>query len=343
MSHLPFLTGGDISLLASMERLGQRYFDGDQKRDLLEIFGARGCNCMRLRLWCNPSGEDIFTSDLAQTITLGRRIKAAGMLLILDIHYSDTWADPGHQPKPRAWDNLHGATLCETVRRYSRETIEAMCVQGAMPDIVQIGNEITNGMMWPDGAQNQNGDFANLAALIEAGTRGVCEGAGEYSPQIMIHIDRGADGKTTRWFFEAVESHGLTYDLIGQSYYPFFHGVLELFEDNMKRTAETFGKPIVLVEVGASAQRGVWDGADAKSLEFEASPAGQLRYLEAVIRIMRALPDDLGRGVIWWAPEWIAIAGHASSWEGRALFDRAGRALPALDAFAAAQAPPQRN
>ena len=101
----------------------------------------------------------------------------------------------------------------------------------------------------------------------------------------------------------------------------------------MEKSAARFGKPIVVVEAGASAQRGVWDGEDAKSLEYEATPDGQKCYLEDVIQILRALPHELGRGVIWWAPEWMEIEGHASSWEGRALFDRAGHALPALDAF----------
>ena len=317
-----------------MERLGVRYFDGDIERDLLEIFGARGCNCMRLRLWVEPSGEDIFTSDLAQTIELARRIKAAGMLFMLDFHYSDTWADPGHQIKPRAWQELQGEALVQEVRRYSRETIEALRAAGVMPEIVQIGNEITGGMIWPDGKINSDGNFEPLAALIEAGTRGTCEGAAEMVPQIMIHIDRGADWPTTDWFFSQVEAHGLNYDLIGQSYYPYFHGDFESFRDNMTRTAAKFGKPIVVVEAGASAQRGVWDGEDAKSREFEATPQGQARYLEAVMKVTRELPDDLGRGVIWWAPEYIAIEGHKNSWKGRTLFDPQGRAFPAIDAFA---------
>lgn len=333
MSNLPFLTGGDISLLASMERLGQRYFDGDQERDLLAIFASRGCNCMRLRLWVEPLGEDIYTSDLAQTLALGKRIKDAGMLFLLDFHYADSWADPEKQPKPKAWQNLDFGELCEAVRAYSRDCIETLRAGGAMPDIVQIGNEIIGGMIWPEGKLGPRGGFDNLAALIEAGTRGVLEGSGDTRPQIMLHIDRGADWKGTRWFFEQVEAHGLAYDLMGQSYYPFFHGGIELFRETMQMSAARFGKPIVVVEAGASAQRGMWDGVEAKCRDYPATPEGQKRYLEDVIETMRELPDNLGQGVIWWAPEWITIEGHASSWDGRALFDRSGHALPALDAF----------
>ncbi len=144
-----FLTGGDISLLTKMEELGQVYLEGDQPRDLLQIFRARGYNGMRLRLWVHPSGEDIFVNDLPYTLALGRRIKEAGMEFLLDFHYADTWADPSAQPKPAAWANLSFAALTAQVHDYSRDVIAALRVGCAMPDIVQIGNEITRGIVWP--------------------------------------------------------------------------------------------------------------------------------------------------------------------------------------------------
>ncbi len=325
-----FLTGGDISLLTRMEQLGQVYKDRGQARDLLEIFRSRGCNVMRLRLWVQPSGEDIFVNDLAYTIALGRRIKDAGFALLLDFHYSDTWADPGAQAKPASWQNLAFPQLVRQVEVYSRDVITAMCRGGASPNIVQIGNEIPDGMLWPDGRISDNPrGFDGLAALLRAGIAGVQSGAGANAPQIMIHIDRGGDWDGTEHFYDALEAHGIPYDLIGLSFYPFYHGPLESLRDTLVRTARRYGKPINVVETGYP-YAGTWE---QNGLTYPVTPDGQRRFLADLATLVAGVPDGLGHGVIYWAPEWLEINGLRSSWDSRTLFDRDGNALPGLDAL----------
>ncbi|HEX5324940.1 MAG TPA: glycosyl hydrolase 53 family protein, partial [Capsulimonadaceae bacterium] len=167
-ANLPFLAGGDISLLTWEEQHGTVYKDHGKPEDMLKIFKDHGCNFMRLRIWVNPSEKGIFVNDLAYTVALGKRIKKAGFYLDIDFHYSDSWADPGKQIKPAAWRDLPFDQLVTTMQNYTRDAIAAMRKGGAMPDIVQIGNEITPGMLWPDGRDSQGGrdDFANLATLL---------------------------------------------------------------------------------------------------------------------------------------------------------------------------------
>src|SRR5579883_1743103 len=170
--NLPFLAGGDISLLTWEEQHGQVYKDNGKPADLLTLLKAHGWNCMRLRLWVNPTGKGIFVNDLP---------------------YSDTWADPGKQYKPAAWKDLPFDQLVAQVQSYTKDVIATMRRGGAMPDIVQIGNEITPGMLWPDGRDYGTGhDFTNLGKLLKAGIAGMKEGSGkETPPLVMIHIDRG--------------------------------------------------------------------------------------------------------------------------------------------------------
>lgn len=325
-----YLTGGDISLLTKMEQLGQVYKDRGQARDLLEIFRSKGCNVMRLRLWVQPGGEDIFVNGLAYTITLGRRIKDAGFALLLDFHYSDTWADPGAQTKPTAWQDLAFPDLVRQVEAYSRDVVTAMRQGGASPDIVQIGNEIPDGTLWPDGRISDNPQgFDGLAILLRAGIDGVQAGAGANTPQIMIHIDRGGDWSGAEKFYDALEAHSVPYDLIGLSFYPFYHGPLERLRETLARTARRYRKPINVVETGYP-YAGDWEQA---GMTYPVTPDGQRQFLADLIDVVKDVPDGLGHGVLYWAPEWLEINGLGSSWDSRTLFDRDGNALPGLDAL----------
>ena len=332
-----FLTGGDISLLTKVEESGGVFRDGGQPRDLLEIFKARGCNLMRLRLWVNPSGKKDMVCDLDYTVALARRIKKAGFKLLLDFHYSDTWADPAHQTKPAAWKDLPFDELKQRVHDYSRDSIAAFKKADALPDIVQIGNEIKGGMLWPDGKSGGSPNaFDQLAALLKAGVEGTKAGAGDgtaspQTPQIMIHIESGGDKGATQWFFDNVRQRGVPFDFIGLSYYPVWHGPLAQLKDNLKNAATRYGKPVIVVEVGYP-----WQGSnlnDKKApMAYEATPEGQRQFLQDVVAAVRATPNGLGRGVVWWAPEWIPTT-MGKGWSPRTLFDDEGNALPALEAL----------
>jgi arabinogalactan endo-1,4-beta-galactosidase len=334
-----FLTGGDISLLTREEQLGQVYKDHGKARGLLAIFKSDGCNCMRLRLWAHPQGTDIYVNDLPYTIALGRRIKKAGFYLLLDIHYSDSWADAGKQPKPAAWKDLPFDQLVKTVHDYTSQVIAAMARGGAMPDMVQVGNEITGGMLWPDGKDWGPGhDFKNLGVLLKSAIQGVKDGAGSApAPLIMIHIDRGGDWAGTKWFFDNIDAQGVTYDVIGESYYPFFHGPLSQLKTTLDNAAALYHKPIIVVETGYAYRP---DGrADNKAVTYPKTPEGQSQFLQALIATVKSTPDNLGRGVIYWAPEWIPVSGLKGSWNATTLFDDAGNALPGIDVLGRAADP----
>lgn len=327
-----FLTGGDISLLSKVEAAGGVFRDNGAPRDLLAIFKARGCNFMRLRLWVNPSGKADEVCDLAYTIKLAQRIKQAGFKLLLDFHYSDTWADPAHQTKPAAWKDLNFEDLTQRVFDYSRDSIAAFKAAGAMPDMVQIGNEIVGGMMWPDGKSWGTTDaFAKLSALLEAGIKGTQKGAGDAPPQTLIHLDCGGDKAKAQWFFDGLRDQNVEFDVVGFSYYPVWQGPLSQLKENIENAAARYGKPVIVVEAGYP-----WKGSnlsDKKTpMAYPATPAGQKQFLAEVIAAVRAVPNNLGRGVIWWAPEWIPTKGMGN-WSPKTLFDDEGNALAALDAF----------
>ncbi len=339
-TRLPqFLAGGDISLLTLEEEHGQVYKYHGKPMPALQIFQQAGWNCMRLRLWVHPTGKSIFVNDLKYTESLGRRIKAAGFYLVLDLHYSDTWADPGHQFVPAAWQNLNLHQLARKVFTYTRNVVAAMKSAGAMPDMVAVGNEISPGMMWPLGRITSGpGGFANLAVLLKAGIAGVKAGStGGQTPLIMIHLDRGGDWRYTRWFFNRCAKYGVDYDVIGESYYPIFQGNLQALKQTLDHAALMFHKPIVVAETGYAYKDD--ERPAVPGIHYPKTPAGQAKFLTNLMRVVKSTPDNLGRGVIYWAPEWIPMKGIQGSWHAFTLFDDRGEALPGLDVLGRAASP----
>ena len=325
-----FVAGGDVSLLTAMESQGIVYKIDGKPVDALQAMKSAGMNCARLRLWVQPSHEGVIINDLPYTIALGRRVKKAGLLLLLDIHYADTWADPGKQPKPATWANLPVDKLTSTVHDYSRDVISAMRTAGAMPDIVQVGNEIIGGMLWPDGKTWGAGhDFTNLGKFLKSGIQGVKDGSGKSTPPlIMIHIDRGGDWKGTQWFFDGIKAQGVTFDIIGESYYPVFHGPLSGLKETLTNASARYHKPIIVVETAYPYKP---DGrSNSKAMTYPKTPEGQLQFLKDVTATVRQAPGGLGRGVVYWEPEWLPTKGYGGSWDTTALFDDNGNALPAL-------------
>jgi len=324
-----FHTGGDISLLSWMETHGQVYRAGGQPEDLLTTFSNHGCTLMRLRLWVNPNGSDIFVNDLAYTVALAQRIRAAGFDWLLDIHYSDTWADPGAQAIPAAWAGLSLSALAAQVRAYTAQVIATLRDAGAMPAIVQIGNETTDGMLWPTGQISKTG-WGPYATLVKAGIAGVGDGIGTAAaPKIMLHIDRGGDWGATQWFFDNVAAQGIAYDLIGLSFYPQYHGPLSGAKTVLTNTATRYDKGVMVVETGYPFE-GSWSGP---WVTYPVTPAGQRQFLIDLVAHVRTLPNGRGRGVLFWAPEWLPIAGQGSNWGEKTLYADNGSVLPGLAAL----------
>lgn len=331
-----FLAGGDLSFLAREEQLGAVYKDGGGMQDALQIFKAHGWNVVRLRLWVRPTGQREYVNDLPYTVALAKRVKKAGLMFLLDFHYSDIWADPAHQAKPAAWKDLPFDALARQVETYSRDVVTTLRENGAMPDIVQIGNETINGMLWPEGKVEEPDGWARYGTLLKAGIAGVREGAKPLpSPQIMVHINNGADTGLTQWFFDHLnpQKQGIQFDLIGLSYYPDGRNTLAGLKDALAADARKYHKPLVIAET-AFPQNGTAGPDQTVYAEYGRTPEGQRRFLGDLAATVRETPGGLGRGVLYWQPEWVPIDGLPNYNGGNSLFDDQFNALPGLGALA---------
>jgi arabinogalactan endo-1,4-beta-galactosidase len=214
--------------------------------------------------------------------------------------------------------------LVKAVFDYSKETIKAFREAGAMPDMVQIGNEVINGMLWPDGKIPEN--WNNFAELVQAGINGVNAGCDTLNrPKIMIHIDQGGNKERTKYFFDKFLSYGIDFDYIGQSYYPWWHGSLLDLRDNMIFMAETYKKPIILVEVAYCSSPTEYR---KKPAPYPETPEGQKEFLDEVNKVVLNTPDNLGAGIFWWEPA--TTSGGIGT---RDFFDENGNVLPVITVF----------
>ena len=295
----PYAVGADISWLQSQEDNGLVFSDGGVDGDAIEILRDNGMNYIRLRLFVNPQSELGYSQrdgycDLAHTLVMARRIKEAGMYFLLDFHYSDNWADPAKQIMPQAWQTYSYEEVCNAVYEHTKSTLEALKAQGTLPDMVQVGNEVSNGMLWPYGAVRHS--FAGLCGLLKEGIRAVRE----YAPkaEVMVHVALGGQAEESECFFDAMAEYGVDFDIIGQSYYPEWHGTLEELESNAKTLVAKYDKPLIVVEY-------------------------RDHYLD-IERIVRSLPNGMGRGTFIW---------EATSPAWGKLFDSNGAATPALDDY----------
>jgi arabinogalactan endo-1,4-beta-galactosidase len=319
-----YAIGADVSFLAKCEQDGVVFKEYGQPVDVLAMLREHQYNWVRLRVFHDPSVDtDKLPNDLPYTISLAQRAKAQGFHLLLSIHYADGWADPGKQPTPAEWRGLKHKQLVQQVSVYTRDVIAAMVQAGVMPDIVQVGNEVTNGMLWPDGKLPDNWD--NFADLLKAGISGIDAGRGSLPrPRIMIQIERSGDYDAAVWFFDNLIAHHVPFDVMGLSYYPFWHGRIDKLRGNLHDLALRYGRPIIVVETASN-----WlpNRTAARKYDFPESPEGQKAFLQAVDSAVRAIPNGLGQGVFWWEP---AAEGPL---RGRSFFDENGNVLPVITAL----------
>jgi len=339
------IRGADISTLRALEAAGRSFSDAAGTRRAEQILADHGQNLVRLRLWVQPPNE---FNGLADVAAMARRIKQAHMQFLLDFHYSDFWADPGHQDTPAAWQGQDLATLATTVHDYTQSVVAALTAQDTPPDIVQIGNEVTAGMLWPVGELYPAGQpqrWVEFTTLLKAGIAGARDGAPPgRAPQIMIHIDRGGDWGGTQWFYDHMSDYGVDYDLIGLSYYPYWHGSLSDVRRNFDNTAARYGKPIVLVETAYAWTFEDQDGYPnivgpwySPPPEYPITPVGQALFIRDLLSVVARTPDHLGLGVVYWEPAWIPGVGwkpgEGNAWDNQTVFDADGRALVSIDAM----------
>jgi arabinogalactan endo-1,4-beta-galactosidase len=336
--------GADLSFESQEEAAGAHFSDDGTPGSPLQILNNHGLNYVRLRLWVDPPPG---YSDLASDLAMARRIYAAGDKLYLDIHYSDFWADPQHQTIPAAWQGQNLEQLRATVREYTRRVIAAFAAQGTPVDMVSIGNEIRNGILWPVGQVDwtANTGWGNLTTLLKAGVAGARSGnPSGHELRVMLHFDEGGNNSDSRTFFDHMVAGGVPFDVIGLSYYPFFHGPLTAMRANVDDLATRYGKPIVIAESqypwtlagGDSTGNFVWQ-ASQLSDGYPATPGGQLSFYNDVLSILAQVPNHRGLGLFYWEPEWIPGVGWqpgaGTPNDNLTLFSFTGQALPSVGLF----------
>jgi arabinogalactan endo-1,4-beta-galactosidase len=304
-----FIKGADISWVTQMESAGVKFYDKNgTQQDLFALMKSLGMNAIRLRAWVNPADGWCNTADV---LAKAQRAKAADMKIMIDFHYSDTWADPGKQPKPAAWASLDFATLTKTLHDYTVNVMTNLKTNGITPDWVQVGNETNDGMLWEDGRASKN--MANFAALIKAGYAAVKEVSS--TSKVIVHISNGYDNALFRWMFDGLKANGAQWDIIGMSLYPSASNWADYDTKcltNINDMVSRYSTPCMVVEVGMDA------GSASTSRDF----------LSDIITKVNSVAGGNGLGVLYWEPE-------AFNWQGYGLgaFDNTGKPTIALDAF----------
>lgn len=320
-----FIRGADLSFLPEMEEDNALFYDSTgQSKPALQIFKENGCNTVRIRLWHTPNGVH---SSLTEVHAFAQQVRDAGMKVWLDLHYSDTWADPGKQTKPAAWATLSLINLQDSVYAYTKRVVTKI-----QPDYIQIGNEINDGFLWESGRISHETQFTDLLKQGIKATREV-----DTTIRIIIHY---AGYKGAFHFFGLLKKYHIDYDLMGISYYPWWHGKdLAIVQDSLAKLTTTYQKGLVIAETAYPFTLQWYDWThnmvgDSSQLitQFPATEKGQKEFLIHLRAILESLPH--GQGFCYWAPDWVSTQGphstKGSPWENLTLFDFQRRALPAM-------------
>jgi beta-galactosidase len=291
------ILGADISFLPELEARGIKFSDNGVQKDVLDILKQHGFNYIRLRLFVDPANDSGYSPgkgfcDLPHTLQMAKRIKKAGMKFLLDFHYSDTWADPGKQFKPAAWKDLSFDELAKKVFDYTTDVLNKLKAQGTMPDMVQPGNEINHGMIWPDGNVQH---LDQLAVLLSAGMAAVKK----VDPSVvtMLHVALGGQNSESEYFIDNMINRGVTFDVIGESYYPKWHGTLQDLETNLDLLSRKYNKPVIVAEY--------------------------LHLKKEVNKIAFSVPQNKMEGTFIWEP--------LNTWE--SIFDKEGKSNSYLNLY----------
>ncbi len=355
------IRGADISMLNEVENSAAKYYIDNQEQDLLSILSIENFNLIRLRLWVNPYDEEGNpygggTNDLETTLKLAKRIKSAKMAFMLDIHYSDFWTDPRKQTKPKQWEQLSFEQLKAQVYNYTSEVLKCFADNDCIPEYVQVGNEITNGFLWPEGQlpeyiNNQpqpiERNYTKFFELLENGIKAVRDMS---KSKIILHVDFGGDNGLFREWFDSARKHQIDYDIIGVSYYPFWHNNLKHLESNLNDISQRYNKEIIVVETSYPHTtkpfrngQSILNDELIKTGGYPATIEGQKRFILDLQRIIEAVPNSRGLGYVYWEPAWIPsdttwatidgqryagdFAPEGNSWADQAIFDYNGNLI----------------
>jgi arabinogalactan endo-1,4-beta-galactosidase len=312
-----FAKGGDVSWLPQMEASGFKFYNNQGvEEDCLQILKDHGINTIRLRTFVNPS-DDKRSGHCSknETVAMAVRAQKMGMRIMIDFHYSDSWADPGKQKKPAAWEGHAFPELLNDVYNYTADVMTALKTSGVYPEWVQVGNETPGGMIYPEG---KTSNWKQLAQLINKGYDAI-KATSPHS-KVILHVDQGNNRPRFRSWFDSATAHGARYDVIGLSYYPYWLNgkpdytlSIDDLGSNLNDLVSRYGKEVMVVEVG---------GEDTKV-------QNTYDMLVAVQQKVRAVPNGKGLGVIYWEPE------GAKSWSsyGLSAWGNDGKPTKPLEAF----------
>ena len=360
---MKFVKGMDLSTLLELERCGAKYYDNGEERDLLAIMKSYDVDTIRIRLWNDPwseTGESYGAgeNDLKTSLEIAKRVTAAGFGVLLNFHYSDFWADPGKQIKPKAWADYGVKELEQAVYDYTLESMQTFLDAGVNITMVQVGNELSNGLLWPEGKVP---NYDNIATFVNAGIRAVRKA--DAAIPVMIHLDNGGNNALYREWFDNFTKRGEDFEIIGLSYYPFWHGSLQMLNDNMNDIAERYGKDLVIAEVSMGYTMEDYKNYEKLSdeerkgyatrpalvekIEYPMTKQGQYDFMEDFLNRISHIKGGKGKGFFYWEPAWIPVPGSGwatpaslkymndpgpcgNEWANQALFDYDGNALPTL-------------
>ncbi len=305
-----FAKGADIGWLSEMETAGIQFYNTNgTATDCIQLLKNVGINSIRLRVWVNPTDGWCGTADVVKQ---AKRAVATGMKIMIDFHYSDFWADPGKQNKPKSWQNLTASELNDAVYTHTKTVMQALKENGVVPTWVQIGNETNDGMLWEEGRASTN--MAQFAAMIKAGVKAVKEVS--ITSKTIVHLSNGYNNIMFRWMFDGLTLHGVEWDVIAMSLYPTKDNWNQLNEQcllNMQDMISRYGKEVMISEVGMEVTE----------------PLASKQFLKDIISKTKSLANHKGLGVFYWEPQ------SYNSWKGYTLgaFDVTGKPTIAMEAF----------
>jgi arabinogalactan endo-1,4-beta-galactosidase len=304
-----FVKGADVSWVTQMEASNYKFYNANgQQQDLFALMKSLGMNTIRLRAWLNPTGGWCNTADLVRKAV---RAKNAGLKIMVDLHYSDTWADPGHQTTPAAWSAQSFSVMETSVYNYTVHVMDTLQTNGITPDYVQVGNEVDDGMLWPNGLASSN--MANFAGFVLNGYNAVKSVSS--STKVIVHVSNGYDNSLFRWVFDGLKTNGAKWDIIGMSLYPSTTNYTTYDTEclaNINDMVSRYNTPCMIVEVGMEADQ----------------PLICRSFLSDIITKVNSVANGNGLGVLYWEPE-------AYNWQsyGLGAFTTDGKPTAALASF----------
>ena len=332
----PYAFGQDLSFVIQAERRGSVYYDTDgTQKSPWEIFRDHGWNWGRLMI-CNEPTR--LGQDLAYVLEGAKKLKENGIHFALDFMMADGWSNPMTQPTPSSFKDMTHSQRVDAFYDYVHRVITTLRDAGVQPEMVQVGNEISNGVFWPDGRvyygpeKRDRSRWKEFTDYINAGIRAIRDV--DPAIRVMLHVDFGGDLEMSEIFFDKMKQYKVGYDCIGFSFYPWSHGTLMDLRDNLYYTIEKYRKPVYVIETGYYSEPSQYFERKGVRGAYPETPEGQKQWFQAVNEIVMAAPYNLGRGVFWWEP----------MFRGRGCFDdRTHVAKPILEAFEKYAFPLDRN